>query len=104
MCHNRYIEYTLMYIGYIEYNEYSFMYFITNAKFSFFDIVNSRWCFLHIEMTQEANLPKFKSEVESSQVLAYLACDTFFMTVSILQMVFRDLFHLLNFFVYFLLD
>ena len=34
MCHNRYIEYTLMYIvyecvGYVEYNEYSFMYFIT---------------------------------------------------------------------------
>ena len=50
MCHNRYIEYSLMYIGfkcvieyslmyidyeytiigtYIEYNEYSFMYFIT---------------------------------------------------------------------------
>ena len=38
MCHNRYIEYTLMYIGYecisyecvgyVEYNEYSFMYFI----------------------------------------------------------------------------
>ena len=33
MCHNRYID-TLMYIGYecigyIEYNEYSFMYFIT---------------------------------------------------------------------------
>ena len=23
------IEYTLMYIGYVEYNEYSFMYFIT---------------------------------------------------------------------------
>ena len=23
MCHNRYIEYTLMYIGYVEYNEYS---------------------------------------------------------------------------------
>ena len=28
MCHNRYIEYTLMYIGYVEYNEYSFIYFI----------------------------------------------------------------------------
>ena len=28
-CVNRYIEYTLMYIGYVEYNEYSFMYFIT---------------------------------------------------------------------------
>ena len=44
MCHNRYIEYTLMYIGYecvgyecicyIEYNEYSFMYFITNISIS----------------------------------------------------------------------
>ena len=44
MCHNRYIEYTLMYIGYecigfecvgyVEYNEYSFMYFITmNTSF-----------------------------------------------------------------------
>ena len=32
MCHNRYIEYTLMYIGYVEYNEYSFMYFITNIN------------------------------------------------------------------------
>ena len=31
MCHNRYIEYTLMYIGYVEYNEYSFMYFITET-------------------------------------------------------------------------
>ena len=29
MCHNRYIENTLMYIGYVEYNKYSFMYFIT---------------------------------------------------------------------------
>ena len=34
MCYNRYIEYTLMYIGYecvgyVEYNEYSFMYLIT---------------------------------------------------------------------------
>ena len=39
MCHNKDIEYTLMYIGYecigyecvgyVEYNEYSFMYFIT---------------------------------------------------------------------------
>ena len=43
MCHNRYIEYTLMYIGYecigyecvgyVEYNEYSFMYFITKTVF-----------------------------------------------------------------------
>ena len=38
MCHNRYIEYTLMYIGYecigyVEYNEYSFMYFITPINF-----------------------------------------------------------------------
>ena len=33
MCHNRYIEYTLMYIGYVEYNEYSFMYFITKIVF-----------------------------------------------------------------------
>ena len=43
MYHNRYIEYTLMYIGYecisyecvgyVEYNEYSFMYFITKLKF-----------------------------------------------------------------------
>ena len=43
MCHNRYIEYTLMYIGYecigyecvgyVEYNEYSFMYFITYFRF-----------------------------------------------------------------------
>ena len=37
MCHNRYIEYTLMYIsykciGYVEYNEYSFMYFITKTS------------------------------------------------------------------------
>ena len=47
MCHNRYIEYTLMYIGYecicyecvgceckgyVEYNEYSLMYFITNGS------------------------------------------------------------------------
>ena len=36
MCHNMYIEYALMYIGYkcigyVEYNEYSFMYFITLA-------------------------------------------------------------------------
>ena len=40
MCHNRYIEYTLMYIGYEyidydEYNEYSFMYFITFQKLFF---------------------------------------------------------------------
>ena len=43
MCHNRYIEYTLMYIGYkcigyecvcyVEYNKYSFMYFITSIIF-----------------------------------------------------------------------
>ena len=38
MCHNRYIEYTLMHIGYecicyVEYNEYSFMYFITKSIF-----------------------------------------------------------------------
>ena len=37
MGHNRYIEYILMYIGYgcisyIEYNEYSFIYFITKIK------------------------------------------------------------------------
>ena len=31
ICHNRYIEYTLMYIGYVEYNEYPFMYFITHT-------------------------------------------------------------------------
>ena len=29
MFHNRYIKYTLMYIGYVEYNEYSLMYLIT---------------------------------------------------------------------------
>ena len=40
MCHNRYIEYTLMYIGYecigyecVGYVEYSFMYFITKTVF-----------------------------------------------------------------------
>ena len=26
MCHNRYIEYTLMYIGYVEYNIYIYIY------------------------------------------------------------------------------
>ena len=47
MCHNRYIEYTLMYIGYecigyVEYNEYSFMYFITyNIFFYFYNYLNT---------------------------------------------------------------
>ena len=37
MGHNMYIEYTLMYIGYVEYNEYSFMYFITIYKLLKYD-------------------------------------------------------------------
>ena len=41
MCHNMYIEYTLMYIGYecisyVAYNEYSFMYFITVTNLIFY--------------------------------------------------------------------
>ena len=40
MCHNRYIEYTLMYIRYAEYNEYSFMYFITKYKFFIINLIN----------------------------------------------------------------
>ena len=39
MCHNRYIEYTLMYIGYVEYNEYSFMYFVTILT-TIFELLN----------------------------------------------------------------
>ena len=47
MCHNRYIEYTLMYIGYVEYNEYSFMYFITVSWFLNFEKVTVNFHLFH---------------------------------------------------------
>ena len=50
-----------------------------NVKFHFLILlIHMHSCCLQIEMTQESNLSKFKSEVESSQVLAYLASDNLF--------------------------
>ena len=64
MCHNRYIEYTLMYIGYVEYNEYSFMYFITYYIFYRLLISNSLYAFITFQDGQFKYILNFKLKLD----------------------------------------